>query len=258
MATRLGDHAASLREVRLLLEPREARKAGRFLFEGETLVLEAQQSGLVPDEIFTTEAAYGRCPTLRELESAGSALWIVGDRVAKRLSGVETPSGIVAIGRRRLDDLETLLERRGPVLVLAGLSDPGNAGTLLRSAEAFGAAGVVFGPDGVDPYHPKVVRAAMGAIFRVPLAEATPQTLAEAVRGGQRTIAGLSSSGTLDVSALPADAVLVVGQERRGLGPWRTICDREFRISMRPPAESLNAGVAGSIALHEASRRSLG
>ena len=138
---------------------------------------------------------------------------------------------------------------------LADLNDPGNAGTLLRSAEALGASGVVFGNLGVDPFHPKVVRGAMGALFRLPLALASPEEVELAARSAGIPVFGLAMDGdALAGIAFPPDFILAVGHERHGLGRWEGLCGRLASIPMRGHVESLNAGVAGSIALYEALR----
>jgi len=252
---RLGEHSRRVLDAAALLASKGRRARDRFLFEGETLVREARQSGLPIEALFVTQEAYDESALLRELDAAGTPLWIVGSRAARRLSDVETPTGIVAMARRSLAPLERILSGAGAVLVLAGVTDPGNAGTLLRSAEAFSAAGAIFGSGGVDPYHPKVVRAAMGSLFRIPVAVAAPDAVAEAARAAGRRLAGLVGLGGTDIGRLPAQAVLVVGQERRGLGPWEPFCEERFSIPIGPAVESLNAAVAGSIALFQASRR---
>ncbi len=129
-------------------------------------------------------------------------------------------------------------------------------GTLLRSAEAFGATGAVLGRLGVDSYHPKVVRGAMGSIFRLPIALASPAELAQAAARAGTTIVGLATGGTsLESVELGSAIALVVGHERRGLGTWEVPGMRLAGIPMQGAAESLNASVAGSIALYVIAQR---
>ncbi|HUY41351.1 MAG TPA: RNA methyltransferase [Candidatus Dormibacteraeota bacterium] len=256
MPPRLGERAPRLAAARSLLSPKGRAGARHFLFEGPTLLREALRSGIAIDEIYVTPAAYDATPLLQEAERSGVRLWSVSERAAGRLSDVESPTGIVVLARRAPGTLRAILDAAGTVLLLADLADPGNAGSLLRAAEAFGATGVVFGRRGVDPYHPKVVRAAAGALFRVPFAVAGPDDVAKAI--GSLPVLGLTAEGALPVWELPvAPRVLVVGQERRGLGAWAELCTGSVRIPMEGRAESLNAAVAGSIALYEASRRPL-
>lgn len=256
MPRHLGAHAPRLAAARKLLGSKGRREQDRFLFEGPTLLAQAHKSALEIEEAFATEAAYERTPLLQTMEADGIAVWLLDEPAAGRLSDVESPTGIVAIARRRFAPLSELFEGEAPVLVLADLSDPGNAGTLLRCAEAFGAAGVVFGRLGVDPYHPKVVRAAMGSLFALPVALAQPDELSEPARAAGRTIVGLSARGEpLSAHGLGVRPVLLVGQERHGLGPWDVLCSRRVAIPTSRPVESLNASVAGAIALYEAAGR---
>jgi TrmH family RNA methyltransferase len=247
---RLGAHSDRLSSVRSLSSVKGRAQAGHFAFEGPTLLDEARSCGLPILEIYATEAAYAAAPLVAEIEAAGTPVFIVDDRSARKISDLETPTGIVALTPLRLRPPAELM--RGPVLLLADLNDPGNAGTLLRSAEAFGAAGVIFGNLGVDPFHPKVVRGAMGALFRLPLAHAGPEEVARASRAAGIPIIGLTAGGeALPSVTFPADFILAVGHERHGLGRWESLCGRLAGIPMRG-GESLNAGVAGSIALYEA------
>lgn len=256
MATLLGAHAERVTLVRELHTAKGRKAQNRFAFEGATLLEEAVRSETPIDEIFATETVYGANPLVRKLEAEGVAVYLVDDRTAGKISDLETATGLVSTTRTALEPLDALFARGGLVLVLADLNDPGNAGTLLRSAEAFGAQAVVFGRMGVDPYHPKVVRGAMGAIFRLGLAVAeAPEFRTAAEAAGVRSY-GLSARGTtLDGPSLPAHCALVVGHERRGLGPWEAACAGLVSIPMAGPTESLNAAVAGSIALYEANKR---
>lgn len=255
MATRLGSHAQRLLKARALRSVKGRSEQKRFAFEGATLLGEALASGLPVEELYATQAAYEATSLLREYDASGTPTFIVDERAVAAISDVATPSGIVGVAPVRLSDLGELLGRGAPILVLADVGDPANAGTLLRSADAFGCAGIVFGRRGVDPYNPKVVRGAMGAIFRLPLAVAEPAELEGAATSARFTIVGLAAQGQ-PLASEPWDepVALVVGHERHGLGRWAPLCRRVLAIPMAPGAESLSAAVAGSIALYEASR----
>jgi TrmH family RNA methyltransferase len=256
VATILGRRSDRLTAVRALKTAKGRREQRRFGFEGETLLGEALRSGVGIEELYVTEAAYDASVMVLELDAAGTPTFVVDERIAANLSGVETPSGILAIAPMRLRSVDDMLDRDGVLLVLADLNDPGNAGTLLRSADAFGALGAVFGPLGVDPYHPKVVRAAMGAIFRLDLGRGDPSDLRAAAAAHGFSVVGLAAGGwPLDDVSWPARSALVVGHERHGLGAWAGACERQWAIPMSGPSESLNAAIAGSIALYEAGKR---
>jgi TrmH family RNA methyltransferase len=250
VATLTGAHADRVSRVRDLQSAKGRKEHGRFAFEGPTLLEEALRSEVAVEELYVTDAVLASNARVRELDALGTPVFVVDDRTLRKISDLETPTGLVAIAPQRLADLATVV-RGGLTLALADLNDPGNVGTLLRSAEAFGASGVVLGRFGVDPYHPKVVRGAMGSIFRLPLAVATAQEFAAAVAAAGTQAIGLTTGGAeLEQLAFGASTALVVGHERRGLGSWEFAGVKQARIAMQGDAESLNAAVAGSIALY--------
>lgn len=255
MPVRLGAHSPRLVEARALLSPKGRRQQRRFLFEGATLLAEARKGGIALENVYATEEAYEATPLLADLEGDGTAVFLVDERSLKRLSDVTTATGLVAVAPQRPVPLGDLLARPGAAVLLAEVSDPGNVGTILRSADAFGAAGAIFERGGVEPYHPKVVRAAMGAVFRLPIALSDLETVLRGVKAAGRPLLGLGSDGVpVCQEPLPERAVFVVGQERRGLGSWRAHCDRVLAIPISQAADSLNAATAASIALYEASK----
>ena len=215
---------------------------------------EARRSGLRPRELYATPAGLTRIDPLL-YEGDGIPIYRIADRVYARLSELETPSGVLGIFSLTERTIDDLLASEGIVLLLAGVSDPGNAGTLVRSAEAFGAAGVVFGRGGVDPFAPKVVRAAMGSLFRVPIATADAESLLTAAQASHRPVVATDLDGEdLRSARIPARAILAVGNEKRGVRDWLPRWDLAVRIAQLGSAESLNAAVAGSIVLYESAR----
>ncbi|MBV8345679.1 MAG: RNA methyltransferase [Candidatus Eremiobacteraeota bacterium] len=255
MADRLGAHSGRLADVRVLRSPKGRRAQGRFAFEGITLLNEARASRFPIEALYCTAAAYDAAPALRELDAEGVAVYILEERSAAAISDLRTPSGIVGVAPTRLHLVEELVREAPLLLVLADVNDPANAGTLLRSADAFGCGGVVFGRLGVDPYHPKVVRGSMGAVFRLPLAVGDPPALSAAAgAAGMRLIGLAAGAACLEGRQLGRPIALVVGNERHGLGRWEGVCGALLAIPMEGPSESLSAAVAGSIALYEASR----
>lgn len=255
MATVLSPHNPRIERVRELRHARARRERGCFTLEGPTLLGEALRSGLVLEELYGTAVALAAAAELvAEAEGAGVPAFELPDRVLARLSDVETPPGLLAVARQVRIPLGRLLDLPGPVLLLAGLGDPGNAGTLVRAAEAFGAAGVVFGRGGVDPYAPKVVRAAMGALFRLPVATADPTELLDAAAAAGRPVVATATDGEpLAAARLDPRSIIAVGSERHGVGSWLPRWDRAVRVEQQGPTESLNAAVAGAIVLYEIS-----
>ena len=254
MPTTLGAHSPQLDEVRSLRTKAGRREQRRFAVEGPTLLAEALRSGIVPEAIYVTENAYGTLgPAIGAFEDR---LFVIPDRAAARLSELETPPGIVAVLPWALEPVDDVLATGLPGLVLAGVGDPGNAGTLMRSAEIFGFRTVVFVRGAVEPYNPKVVRATMGAAFRLRLATAEPDELAEDAREAGYVLVGASRQGIpLAEFRFPKRCLIAIGSERHGLAGSLTAWDAEVAIPQRGEGESLNAAVAGSIILYAFSQQ---
>lgn len=241
--------------VRSLLKKKGRREHGLFILEGASLLEEALASALPLREVRATSQAR-ESPAVARAVAAGVSVVEDSERALGRLSDLETPPGIVAVGEIATRPLAAVLAAAGPVVLLAGIGDPGNAGTLVRAAEAFGASGVIFGTGGVEPYHPKVVRAAMGSLFRLPHAVAAPDELLAAVAAGGRRVVVADRGGVpLDEFVFPSPLVIAIGSERRGVAGWLPRWDAAVAIPHAGPTESLNAGVAGAILLYEWARR---
>jgi len=214
-----------LKLVRKLRDRRWRDKLGLFVAEGEDLVDASRAAGIEPVELLVAG------------ESVEASLLAEASTLAH-------PARVVGVFRR--DDLPR--GTRPATLALWRVADPGNVGTLLRSADAFGA-GVALSPGCADPTGPKAMRASMGALFRVPLAgfdEAPGRRVALVPHGG-------TPLPELDLSG---EVVLVLGAEREGLPePVLARCDVLATIPQRGGAESLNVAMAGTVALYELSRR---
>ena len=176
----------------------------------------------------------------------------------------EAPQGVAALVHLKQFSVKDILERLqvGPVVIILGLQDPGNLGTILRSAEAFGSAGIVLGEGTVSPFNSKVIRASSGSIFRLPLVIAKAAGEMENVLGSMRTekirlIATSSHKGIpLNETKLRGPAAVFIGSEGAGLPrDLLSQVDELVAIPHTPQVESLNAGVAGSIILYEAARQ---
>jgi TrmH family RNA methyltransferase len=226
-------HNDKLKEIRRLARRRSREDASRFVAEGEDLVAAAAAAGWDPVVLVT---------------AAGSGL--DGDEVEPAL--LESVSGLGS-GSRQIG----VYEQRwwapsGPLCVaLWGVGDPGNVGTIVRSALAFGAASVVLGPGCADPFGPKAVRASMGALFALPVARAARVEDLP----GERIALVAHTGEVLRGTATSADVSLLVGAERAGL-PTDVVaaCDRVAHIPIA--GESLNAAMAATIALYELNRGS--
>jgi RNA methyltransferase, TrmH family len=225
--------------VRKLQSRRQREKLGLFVCEGEDLVAAGLDAGLEPVEALVDAER----PVLEARLPRAEA---VSPHVLAEASTLAHAARVVAVFRRA--DLASGTDAPGG-LALWHVGDPGNVGTLVRAADAFGPAFVALSAGCADPTSPKALRASMGAVFRVPLArfDETPRPRIALVPRGGRALPDLE---------LAARTTFVLGAEREGLTPELVQeCDETASIPLREGAESLNVAVAGAIALYEWSRR---
>ncbi len=230
------------------------KRAGLFLAEGPNLVEAALARGLVTD-VFATEAALDRFGDLL----SSTSVHTVTDKAAKALSDTVTPVGLVAVCKMPEASLDNVLAASPRLLLVAvDTSEPGNAGTLIRIADAMGADAVVLAGDGVDPFNGKCLRASAGSIFALPvLAAPDAPALVEALGGaGLRTLATtLDGEVSLDDADLTGPTAWLFGAEAHGLtSELTTRADARVRIPMSGAAESLNIAAAAAICLYQSAR----
>lgn len=200
---------------------------------------------------------------LTAVRSAGVEVVPVAEGALRKVLDVVNPQPVVAVAHQRHAELRAVLRaataRREPVLALVGLQDPGNAGTLVRVAEAAGVAGVVFGAGSVDAWNPKVVRASAGSVLRVPLVEGVePPDLLAAARAASLAVVATTATGGVAPEGLDlgGPALLLVGSEAHGLPQvLLDAADQRASIPMLGRVESLNAAVAGALLAFEAARQ---
>jgi TrmH family RNA methyltransferase len=251
--TTLGLHSPLLDPVRALRTKSGRREQRRFAVEGPTLLAEALAAGRRPIAVYVTETGRRGLPEGAALDEV---LFTVPDRAMARLSDLDTPPGILAVFPLVLGSLESVLATGAPGVVLAGVADPGNAGTLLRSAEIFGLSVALFLEGAVEPYNPKVVRASMGAIFRMQIAVAGPAELtASAKRAGYSLVAAGREGETLPAFRFDERSLIAIGHERHGVSALLPDVDRTVTIPQRGGGESLNAAMAGAIIFYEFSQQ---
>ncbi|MGH2730867.1 MAG: TrmH family RNA methyltransferase [Actinomycetota bacterium] len=234
-------------------------RAGAFLVEGPDAIREALVSSATITELFVSEDA-PEGPSLVALAAeSGVPVWTGGRSVLAALSETRTPQGVVAVAR--LPDAAEIPADADLVVVLAGVSDPGNAGTLVRSAVAAGAGAVAFTQGSVDPFGPKTVRASAGALFHTAiLRDVTLEEVTTDLRGRGLLIVGADARAEpIDRLDLTGPVAFVLGNEAWGLPEELSHgLDAVASIPMPGPTESLNVGVAGSILLFEAVRQRRG
>lgn len=227
----------------------------RFFVEGAQAVSEALSSGSL-SELFTTSPDH---PLARSAASQGVEIVSVNEAVMERLCGTVTPQGLVGIAPYADIPLADLPASPACVVVLHEIRDPGNAGTILRSADAAGVDAIIFAGSTVDPYNPKVVRSSAGSLFHVPIVRsATTADAVVALRSRGCAVLAMSGDGEEDLYAtsLEGPTAFVFGNEAQGLdADTRALADRVVRIPIPGRAESLNLAAAASICLFEWARR---
>lgn len=227
------------------------------VLEGPHLIVAALDSGADVDALYVDRAALDDATVTSLCERASAAgirVFALDEGLVARVAEAQHPQPMLASVHFAVTDLADV-STRGLVLVLDNLRDPGNAGTIIRSADAAGAAAVVFSGDSVDPFNPKVLRSSAGSVFHVPLVVAELEaTLAHFTRQGARTYATAMRAG-LDYrqADLSGGCAVVIGNESRGLNEVTLgRCDDTIYIEMVGRSESLNAGVAASLIAFEA------
>src|SRR6202166_847596 len=254
-----GRHNQRLKELRFAFRRAELTPQGECALEGVKLVEEALRSGLQFNSIFFSESARTLAEKLLPQISARTETLVLPDALFNSTVLSESPQGVAALLRLPAFSADRLLEHagEGPLVVASGLQDPGNLGTILRSAEAFGAAGVFLTEGTVSPYNWKVLRGSAGSIFRLPFMRIASAELVPLLRAhGARLLATSSHQGTpLPQVSWKLPLGIFVGNEGAGLSrELLRQMDETLAITQSAQVESLNAGVAASIVLYEAAR----
>jgi TrmH family RNA methyltransferase len=230
--------------------------------EGPHFLEEALKPGsraAVHSVLVSAEAAEKYKPLLDRIP-ADSELAQIPDRLFHQIAGTRTPQGVAAIVELPAFDLKTIARSRNAVLVIAcGLQDPGNIGTIIRSADALGASAVITLSGTVNPLNPKAVRSCVGSIFRMPVfAGLKPETVFRLLRDSGVRILGTDPQSVVALSAvdLRRSIALLVGQEAAGLpDEIAREADELLSIPIRAQADSLNAAMAAGIFLYEVARQ---
>jgi TrmH family RNA methyltransferase len=255
-----GRHNALVKELRGAFAHGELTPDGYCAIEGMRILEEAIRSGLKFKAVFFRSSAENRAERLLPQLAAHVETLLLPDKLFASAVPSETPQGVAALVRCKVFKLEDVLGKShaGPLLAIAGVQDPGNLGTILRSAEAFGAGGVLLGEGTVSPFNSKVIRASAGSVFRLPIVQTKLPGILDQMRElGLRLIATSSHKGTpLDQATLSGPLAIFIGSEGAGL-PHELLAEMTETVAIphSPNVESLNAGVAASIVLYEAARQ---
>ncbi len=237
-------HNEHIKELMRLKEKKYRDLENCFLVETKHLVLEAYRAGLIKELILEQDELFPiDVPTL-----------YVSKEVLKKLSSTVTPSLVMAVVYKKTEPFE-LGEK---VLILDRIQDPGNLGTIIRSAVAFNIDTIVCSPDTVDFYNSKVVRASQGMMFYVPILIRNPEEVIGELKKQDYKIVGTKVTNGEDVrtASIYSHFALVIGNEGQGISQKiEELCDQFLYIKMNGNCESLNASVAASILLYEISNK---
>ncbi len=243
-----------------LLQAREKsrREEGLYVIEGVRMYSEVPLERL--DGVYVTEEFLGGVSQETNERLAQTGYELVTEEVMKKMSDTQTPQGILCVVRTVSHELKEILEGGSLFCILDGLQDPGNLGTVFRSAEAAGASGVIMSRDTVSIYNPKSVRSTMGTLFRMPFAYVDDLCGAiEDMRGlgGIRTYASaLDGSSAYTEFDYSGPTAFVIGNEGGGVTKAvRDAADERIFIPMEGEVESLNAAIAASVLLYESHRQ---
>jgi TrmH family RNA methyltransferase len=239
-----------------LLHPARAED-GKIAIEGVHLAQEALRSGLRLETLFLREDTAALQQTFPANET-----YIVAKDIFNQGCATEAPQGVAALLQKPTTSLDQALRKANPLLViLDGIQDPGNLGTILRSAEAFGASGLLLLPGTVSPWNQKAMRASAGSVFRVPLIQIDDVTTLSQLRAQKIPIYAAVAQDGIDVAdiskvTLDGPAALLIGNEGAGISAAAlAFAERKIQIACIGPVESLNAGVAASILLYAAAQQ---
>lgn len=242
-----------------LLEKKHRDKQGKYLIEGIHLVQEALRSG-ADLECVAFDAERGIPSELASMADTGQTQWIgVSAAVIAKCSDTKTPQPVFAVVRKQKAAIGKLLAQKNSlVIVLDAVQDPGNVGTIIRTADAAGADGVIVGRGSADIYNPKTIRSTMGSMFHLPVVEGDlMELLPQAKESGVRIVStSLQATSTCYGYDFTGPSWLLMGNEAKGVSEAaQQLVDDALTIPMKGQAESLNVAMASTVLLFEAMRQ---
>ncbi len=232
---------------------------GEFVIEGEKLISEALGHGISISYVFTNQSCEGKegySALMGTLDSKSIPQYYAGDAIFKEICETETPQGVIAVAKKLEFDLEEVVTRDELyVVLLHEIRDPGNAGTIIRTADACGLDAVLFSIGSVDLYNGKTIRATMGSLFHIPVFQNIDAAEVISVfRDNKVVTIGADPHSSTSCIELPYynKSAIIIGNESQGLdGGIQAALDYKVKIPMPGKAESLNAGIAASILMYE-------
>lgn len=241
---------------RLLADKRYRQQEGAFVVEGDRWLGELARAGVQPSEVYCTPNWLEAEDRSALVAALGVSPILVDPDVLASMSDTETPPGVLAVAPT---PNRPLPEGGGLLLVLDGVANPGNLGTILRAAAAAGAAGVILTPGSVDPTNPKVVRGSMGALLRLPVRSMTWAEIAPLLAGRVVWLAAAAVGTPYTAVDWRQPSALIIGSEAQGAGAEaERAATGRVTIPMADETESLNAALAAGVILFEAARQRAG
>ena len=251
ITSRANDRVKRVRK--LLSDKRYRQQEGAFVVEGTRWLSELARAGRQPREIYCTPQWLEQADQTAQLSPFRESPILVDSGVLSSMSDTDSAPGVLAVV-----DMQTLPlpDSADLLLILDGVSNPGNLGTVLRAAAAAGVGGVILGPGSVDPYNPKVVRGSMGALLRLPVQSRTWADVTPLLAGRAVWLAAATAGTPYTAVDWQQPSALIIGSEAQGAGTEaETAATGRVTIPMADETESLNAAVAAGVILFEAARQ---
>ena len=245
-----------VKQARGLRDKKNRRREGLFLAEGLRILTEARETGILPEILFYSDSSHLLLRRLiDETEQAGGVVIETSADILHKISGKENPQIVLGVYRAPDTSLVLIDRSQAPLWIVAqALRDPGNIGTILRTADAVGAGGLILIDDCADPFSVEAVRASMGALFTQRIAAAGWDEFVSWLRSGDGQLIGTSLDTDTDYQSVCYDkpAFILVGNEQAGLPEaYESECDLLVKIPMLGKADSLNAAVATAVVAYE-------
>lgn len=248
----------TVKYLRSLRDKKHRKRSGQFLVEGLRLLEDARSTGRLPTTLVMAEGRAAH-ELLARLEAvvvaAGGEVIATSPDILSKITGKDNAQSVVGVFDEWDTGLAALDRSAAPIwLVAQALRDPGNLGTMLRTGDAVGAGGLILIDDCADPFSAEAVRASMGAVFTVPLAQARWEEFLPWLRkgSGQLVAASLRDAVPYRGAVYAAPCFILVGNESQGLpDEYEAACDLRVTMPMRGRADSLNAAVAGAVLAYE-------
>jgi len=248
----------TVKALRALRDKKHRKASGKFLTEGLRLLTDARENGYLPETLVMADNRDPH-PLLDELETAvlasGGQVIETSADILSKITGKDNPQAVAGVYAELVTGLERLNRSSAPLwLVAQAVRDPGNLGTMLRTCDAVGAGGLILIDDCADPFSAEAVRASMGAVFTVPIAQARWEEFLPWLREGPGQVVAASLRDAVPYRGAPyaAPCFILVGNESRGLPEeYEAACDLRVTMPMKGRADSLNAAVAAAVLAYE-------